>query len=425
MMIVPESSAASCRERSSRPRTANAETGQSRIVRQAESLPGETLHRARWVVADADTILPDGYVVESGGMIRKVGAGRPPVVDRTVDHGEVALLPGLINAHVHLELTALADRVSAEDGFEAWVRSLLAAREAAGEAALRAGAAEGAAELRDSGCAAVGEVTTLGITWEALTEAGLDGVWFREFLGGEIPSAEALRDRTAGDLSASVAGHAPHTTSPELLQRLRKTALERGLPFSLHLAESEAEVEFLTTGRGDWADFLAERGIDVSGWGLPARRPLDHADRLGLLGPGTLLVHLLRADAADFRRVQERGAAACVCPRSNDRLHGRLPDLGAMFRAGLRPALGTDGRASVDSLNLFDEMAFAAGQFSGIPPARIFDMATRNGAAALGLADRFGTLAPGRRAAFAVSSVSTTNQTTLLERIVHDTVPAG
>jgi cytosine/adenosine deaminase-related metal-dependent hydrolase len=201
--------------------------------------------------------------------------------------------------------------------------------------------------------------------------------------------------------------------------------LERELPFSLHLAESEAEVEFLTTGRGAWAVFLAERGIDVSGWGLPARSPLDHADRLGLLGPGTVLVHLLRADAADFRRVQERGAAVCVCPRSNHRLHGRLPDLDGMFRAGLRPALGTDGRASVDSLNLFDEMAFAAGQFPGIPPARIFDMATRNGAAALGLADRFGTLAPGRRAAFSVSSVSATNQNTLLERIVHDTAAMG
>jgi cytosine/adenosine deaminase-related metal-dependent hydrolase len=388
-------------------------------------LPGETVHRARWVVADSDTIFPDGYVVESGGLIREVGTGRPPAADRTVDHGEVALLPGLINAHVHLELTALVDQVSAEDGFEAWVRSLLAAREAAGEAALRAGGAEGAAELRDSGCAAVGEVTTLGITWEALAESGMGGVWFREFLGGVIPPTEAFPDRTAGNLSASVAGHAPHTTAPELLRRLRESALERELPFSLHLAESEAEVEFLTTGRGAWAVFLAERGIDVSGWGLPARSPLDHADRLGLLGPGTVLVHLLRADVADFRRVQERGAAVCVCPRSNHRLHGRLPDLDGMFRAGLRPALGTDGRASVDSLNLFDEMAFAAGQFPGIPPARIFDMATRNGAAALGLADRFGTLAPGRRAAVSVSSVSTTNQNTLLERIVHDTAAMG
>ena len=388
-------------------------------------MPGETLHRARWVVADSDTILPDGYVVASGGVIREVGTGRPPAADHTVDHGEVALLPGLINAHVHLELTALADQVPAEGGFETWVRSLLAMREAAGEAALRAGAKAGAAELRDSGCVAVGEVTTLGITWEALTEAGLGGVWFREFLGGEIPSAEALGDRTAGDLSASVAGHAPHTTAPELLQALRKFARERGRPFSLHLAESQAEVEFLATGRGDWADFLAERGIDVSGWGLPARSPLDHADRLGLLGPGTLLVHLLRADAADFRRVQERGAAVCVCPRSNQRLHGRLPDLDGMFRAGLRPALGTDGRASVDSLNLFDEMAFTADRFPQVPPAWIFGMATRNGANGLGLADRLGTLSPGRRAAFWVSSIQATTPTTLLERIVHDTAAMG
>jgi aminodeoxyfutalosine deaminase len=144
-----------------------------------------------------------------------------------------------------------------------------------------------------------------------------------------------------------------------------------------------------------------------------------------LLRPGTLLVHLLRADAADFRRVQERGAAVCVCPRSNQRLHGRLPDLDGMFRAGLRPALGTDGRASVDSLNLFDEMAFTADRFPQVPPAWIFGMATRNGANGLGLADRFGTLSPGRRAAFWVSSIQATTPTTLLERIVHDTAAMG
>ncbi|MFW6242428.1 MAG: amidohydrolase family protein [Thermodesulfobacteriota bacterium] len=422
-MSVP--SADSGAKRSSSSRTAGAESVQTLIIRREETSPGETLHRARWVVADSDTVFPDGYVVESGGVIREVGTGRPPAADRNVDRGDVALLPGLINAHVHLELTALADQVPAEGGFEAWVRSLLAAREAAGEAALRAGAEDGAAALRDSGCAAVGEVTTLGISWEATAGAGLAGVWFREFLGGEIPPAEALSDQTAGDLSASVAGHAPHTAAPELLQALRKFARERWRPFSLHLAESEAEVEFLATGRGDWADFLAERGIDVSGWGLPARSPLDHADRLGLLGPGTLLVHLLRADAADFRRVQERGAAVCVCPRSNQRLHGRLPDLDAMFRAGLRPALGTDGRASVGSLNLFDKMAFAAERFPGIPPGLIFDMATRNGADALGIGNRYGTLAPGRRAVFSISPVSATTSTLLLERIVHDTAAAG
>ena len=386
---------------------------------------GATLHRARWVVADADTMLPDGYVVESGGIVREIGRGRPPAADRTMDHGAVALLPGLVNAHVHLELTALADQVPSADGFEAWVRKLLAAREAAGERKLREGAAAGVAELRNSGCAAVGEVTTLGITWDALAETGMAGIWFREYLGGDTPSPDALSERVAGDVAASVAGHAPHTTAPALLRRLRASARRRGRPFSLHLAESAAEVEFLTTGRGAWADFLEERGIDVSGWGLPARSPLDHADRLGLLGPGVLLVHLLRADAADFRRVRTRGASVCVCPRSNHRLHERLPDLDGMFRAGLRPALGTDGRASVDSLNLFDEMAVAARRFPNIRPARIFDMATRNGAEALGMADRFGALAPGRRAAFSVSAVPTPPTTTLLEGIVHDTAAAG
>jgi aminodeoxyfutalosine deaminase len=390
-----------------------------------DAFSGAILHRARWVAADADTIFPDGHIVESAGVIREIGRGKPPATDRVLDHGPVVLLPGLVNAHVHLELTALADRVPAEGGFEAWVRALLAAREAAGEAALRDGAAAGVAELRASGCAAVGEVTTLGITREALVEAGMAGIWFREYLGGDPPPAEAVPNWVAGDLAASVAGHAPHTTAPSVLRRLAETARRRGLPFSLHLAESAAEEEFLAAGRGDWADFLKERGIDVSDWGLPSRSPVDHADRIGLLGPGTLLVHLLRADAADFRRVRERGAAVCVCPRSNLRLHGMLPDLDGMFRAGLRPALGTDGRASVDSLNPFDEMAFVAGNFPSMAPARVFDMATRNGADALGIGHRYGTLAPGRRAAFSISPVSATTSTLLLERIVHDTAAAG
>ncbi|WP_373501397.1 amidohydrolase family protein [Desulfococcus sp.] len=383
--------------------------------------PGTAVHRAGWVIAAPDRILRDGYVAVDSGRITDAGAGADfPRNLPVTDHGPGAILPLLVNAHTHLELSALAGKVPFDRGFREWVRRLLAERAAAGPEALAAGVEKGIDALAAGGCGAVGEVSTLGITWAPLRASGLCGVWFREFLGSPGDGADTAMPPSEPLLTSAVAGHAPHTTDPAWLQRLKDVSRHSRRPFSIHLDESDDELAFLTTGRGPWADFLRERGIDFSGWAIPDVGPVQYADRLGILDEKTLAVHLIHAGRKEFDILRRRGARVCLCPRSNQNLHGRLPDLPGMIDAGLAPCLGTDSLAGTESLSMFDEMAFCARAYPGISPETILALATRNGAAALHLGDHFGSLAPGKSAGLCYLPVTASTPSALLERIVHD-----
>jgi cytosine/adenosine deaminase-related metal-dependent hydrolase len=180
-----------------------------------------------------------------------------------------------------------------------------------------------------------------------------------------------------------------------LLLRLKNATRLAGLPFSLHLAESTEEMEFMATGKGAWLDFLKERGMDPAIIKPTRSSPVVYADRLGILDEKTLAVHLVFADKKDILLLRERNVSVCLCPRSNEILHHRLPDVEAMAGAGLKLCLGTDSLASNNSLSLFDEMRFLGRAFPGISPGQILYMATIGGATALGYENRFGRLAKG------------------------------
>jgi cytosine/adenosine deaminase-related metal-dependent hydrolase len=350
---------------------------------------------------DPDTLLENGWVLAVDGVVEAVGNGRRPAAAREIDHGPGLLMPALVNAHTHLELTALKDKVAADGGFEAWVPRLLKAREAAGNDALAAGVADGVAQLIADGCGLVGDISSLGLSWGPLAASELDGVLFHEPLGSGPAGKPDFQADHDGRLRMSVAGHAPHTTAPGVLRALKADSKRKGRPFSIHLDESGAERIFIAAGKGAWADFLTQRGIAFSDWGLPAGSPVDHVDRLGLLDNRTIAVHLLGAGPEEFDLLKHRGAHVCVCPRSNWRLHRRLPDIEGMMAAGLAPCLGTDSLASAPSLSIFDEMAYIRETYPNIPPNRTAAMATLNGARALGLEHHYGDLHPGKRARFA------------------------
>ena len=409
-------------------------------------------HRAGWVVVRPDLVLANAFVRVEGGIIREIGrckvselpgsefssteyfgakpsdAGGEPTTQAPlpisnyplIDHGPGVLLPGLVNAHVHLELTALQGRLDHSQGFEPWVRDLLVQREKLGNKALETGARQGISQLMESGTLFAGEISTLGLTYDPMKESGLGGVWFREMLGGldYIPDCIRKNQKSGSSVYASLAGHAPHTTSPELLWKLKQKTRTAGLPFSLHLAESPAEGLFIRTAKGPWASFLKERGIQISGWPLPARSPVAYARQLNLLDSTTLAVHLLDTDREDLKILAQTETCPVLCPRSNLILHGLLPDLPQMLALGLYPALGTDSLASNDSLSLFDEMAVLADRFPGIHPREILAMATVNGARVLGLEKMCGTLEKGKSGAMIYLPLTADNEQQLLEKII-------
>jgi len=377
-------------------------------------------HRAGWIIATPQTILRNGFIKTAGDKIIEIGEGPISGCRDVIDHGPGVLMPGLVNVHTHLELSALKGKLPYDQGFQTWVQALIRLRAGLSEDELLRRLEKGVTELVQSGCVAVGEISSLGISRHALHNSSLAGVWFYEFLGedSDAPPIPELRKAFDGR-GVSVAGHAPHTTSPTLLKKLKKAASRNGCPFSIHVAESEDEIKFLQTGQGSWADFLTSRGIDFSEWGLPASTPLHYIEQLGLLDSDTILVHLLRETDPAFRRISEHGAYVCLCPRSNRNLHNRLPDVNKMRQAGVKLCLGTDSLASVSSLSLFDEMAFLTHAFPSIPAPAIWEMATCNGAKALGIDKHVGSLEPGKANRMLYASMNVSNEKSLMEMIVN------
>jgi cytosine/adenosine deaminase-related metal-dependent hydrolase len=158
----------------------------------------------------------------------------------------------------------------------------------------------------------------------------------------------------------------------------------------------------LATGGGPLADLFRERGFWDSAWEPPGRSPVEHLKRLGVLSPRTLAVHSVHLDHADRSTLQTSGATVVACPRSNARLGvGRAP-IPELLRAGVPVALGTDSLASVPDLDLFSEIAALREQHPSVSPAAVLRMATLNGARALGLADRLGSIEAGKLSALIV-----------------------
>lgn len=339
-------------------------------------------HKARLIMQAPGRWISNGFVAVSQGRIVEIGAlGKKPPCSKIVDHGSGVLMPALVNAHTHLSLSALHGKVETSNGFVAWVESLIRERSQLSlQDALRS-TSEASRTLRETGTGLVGEFGPFFPVEEKLASAGLEGVVWQEYLGEER-DVSAPTQIFPGIVS-SLAAHAPHTTSPKLLKKIKALCLQWDLPFSLHLAESREEVEFLQSGQGTWASFLESRGFQFSHWECFGLSPVALAQKLDLLDPQTLLVHLVHVSWEEMELIARSGARVCVCPRSNWKLHQALPRLSQFLKAGLKPALGTDSLASVDSLNLFEEMRFTARKYPDLTPREILQMATANGAMAL------------------------------------------
>jgi aminodeoxyfutalosine deaminase len=315
------------------------------------------------------------------------------------------LLPGLVNAHAHLELSALRGHTPPGGGFGRWVTGMMQKR-----AVLRPEedleAIEAAvSELLRSGTMALGEVTNSLASLDALASAPIHVRLFHEVFGSGSQAAEAAYER-ARDASArhTFPAHvsyvrAPHTLfslHPRVVTRIVAEAREAGALTSLHLAEHAAERAYLEHGGGPIAEFQASMGVPTPDWSPVGQGPVHYAEALSVLGPALLCVHLCDARPDELALVAQSGARAVLCPRSNLFIELKLPPLHAILAAGLAPALGTDSLASNTSLDVLAEAAALRDRFPQVPPSEIVAMATSYGADALGLGHRLGAFAPGR-----------------------------
>lgn len=354
-------------------------------------------YTARWVWLGAGVLREGWSVTLRDGRILETGP-RPAAGARVTDLGEGLLLPGLVNAHTHLELSNLGGLAEPQGDFVDWLHELVRLRPGQDAEAAAAATRRAVAELAGCGTALVGDITNTGRARPALAEAGLSAVSLVEALGparAEPPPPERIWRGAVLDAQA-VAAHAPYSVPAARIRRLKALAGEH--VFCMHLAESAAEMEFLAGDGPRGArleEFLRARNLRREELGLTAAHPLDYLADLGALDRHTLLVHGVQLAPADAPRLAQRGVSLCVCPRSNLGLNGALAPVEAMLAAGVNLCLGTDSLVSSPDLVLWRELAVLLTHLPGLDPEAALAMATSGGAAALGLADHFGRLAPG------------------------------
>ncbi|MDB4985008.1 MAG: Adenosine deaminase [Myxococcaceae bacterium] len=368
-------------------------------------------YAASWVITGlpGDAPLRDGAVVlDDGARIVAVGRAselRAQYSAASWSDEHAILLPGLVNAHVHLELSKLRGETRSGGGFGPWVSSLMERRAALLPEQDADAIDGGISELLRSGTAAVGEVSNTLASVELLGSAPILGRVFHEVFGLQREAAAAMltqAKRTRGqiatwprNLSYALAPHTVYSLHPETLREVVHGALARGERTSLHLSEHSAERAFLRDGTGPFADFLALRGAPLGDFSAPGSSPVAYAAELGVLGSHVIAIHLCDTLPAELQRVRELGCQAVLCPRSNLFIELKLPPLLDILRAGLLPGLGTDSLASNTTLDVLAEAAALRDRFPQVEPGLLISMATWYGAQALGLSHRVGALKPG------------------------------
>lgn len=383
------------------------------------------LYRSRWVLPITRAAIPDGVVGVEQGRIAWVGPASEAPRGTLVDLGDAVLLPGLVNAHTHLELTVM--RGWLEDlPFRRWILRLTKAREQLlTREDLLASARVGIAEGLLAGVTTFADTCASGVVHQALRDMGARGIMYQEVFGPQPDQCEtsmrdlrakvdALRAADTGLVHTGVSPHAPYSVSDALFAATAAYACAEALPMAVHAAESEAESSLVAEASGEFAEALRARGIPVARRASSTIRLLEQN---GALDARPLLIHCVRVDAEDIRRVASHACSVAHCPASNAKLgHGTAP-VTAMLDAGIAVGIGSDSVASNNRMDLLEEARLAAlmqragaGRPDALTAATALHMATVGGARALGFDAETGSLDIGKAAdlaAFPLDAVRT------------------
>ena len=333
-----------------------------------------TIYSARWVVPVSAAPIENGAVAVEGQRIAGVGLSAE-VVERfaqfKVEHlGEAVILPGLVNTHTHLELTAMRGYLETEEtDFFAWLRKLTRARlELMTPDDIRVSATWGACEAVRAGITSVADASDSAImSMMALRDVGLRGVVYQESFGPDARLAnenferlktkvEELRAIENDLVRVGVSPHAPYTVCGPQLELIADFARTEGLPLMMHAAESAAEDQFLREGCGAFAEGLARREIE---WKAPGVSTIQYLKQIGVLDVEPLLAHCIRVDDGDIEILRNTRSQVAHCPKSNAKLgHGQAP-LAKFLQAGVTVGFGSDSVASNNTCDILEEARFA------------------------------------------------------------------
>jgi 5-methylthioadenosine/S-adenosylhomocysteine deaminase len=389
-----------------------------------------TIYSASWVLADSTFAFSDGAIAVTGRQL--VAIGKSESVKEQFPGAEIqeyrdaVIIPGLVNTHSHLELTAMRGFLEdVEWDFFAWLRKLTLARlERMNDDDLLVSATWGACEAARAGVTCVADASDSALqSMKALRAVGLRGIVFQESFGPDRRLAEenfeklktkisSLKEKETSLVACGVSPHAPYTVCAPQLEMIARFALDEKLPLMMHAAETEMEVALLRDGTGAFAEGLQKRGIE---WNAPKASPIQYLKACGVLETRPLLAHCIHVDADDLEVMHAAGAGVAHCPKSNAKLRNGVAPFERMLEHRIAVGLGSDSVASNNTCDLLEEARFAslmahATGAASISAEDVLHAATADGATALGLQDQIGELKVGKEADFAVVSLAGAHQ---------------
>jgi len=364
---------------------------------------------AQTVVTMAGPPLKDGaVVVDAAGRIAAVGPFAEiahATSDAVVELGKQVLLPGLINAHCHLDYTGLRNAINRQHSFTRWITRINALKRQMTDDDYLEAIAEGFQEMRAWGTTTVCNLEAFPELLPRMPRPPLRTWWFLELIDlrsrapteALLAGALAFFERHEGWLGGfGLNPHAPYTASPELYRLCAECAAQFGMPLTTHLAESADEEAMFRRGEGEMATFFQALGrpMDDCGHGISS---FSNAVRNGLVGPGWLIAHANELDGADLALIAATPGEWHVvhCPRSHAFFKHRSFPWERLEAAGACISLGTDSLASNDSLSLFAELQTAQQTMPHLSSETLLKTVTTHPARALGQTGKLGVIQPG------------------------------
>lgn len=345
----------------------------------------------------ADTIL----VVDEKGLIKDLVSETALEKDK-IERFEGILSPGFINAHCHLELSHLRNKIPQKTGLPGFAIEVIKQRGSLGPEAIEVAMETADADMWKNGIVAVGDISNNSESFNRKKNSRIYYHTFIELIGLNPKNAsqifqkgkEQLEILHGMELSGSLAPHAPYSTSKELIGHIAEFDQQNNFSFSIHNQESLEESKFFKGEQNGFIKLYDFLKLDISWFQAPGTSSLEHYGE-NLPDKKVLLVHNTLTEISDLKTLKNKNVFWCFCPRANTYIEDRLPDF-SIFNAETI-CIGTDSLASNLGLDLLEEINLILRESKHFTTEDLLRAITYNGAQALGIDDRFGQLLPGKK----------------------------
>ena len=353
--------------------------------------------RAKYVIQNNRTFIEDGAVVLCGSIIQKVGRYteiRDLAPTKVIDLGSAVIMPGLINTHIHLELTHHKNLVNHCASFTDWLLQIITKSNSQDNQQINQAISDGIHLTLAGGATTIGNIHSAESGLKKLKYSQIRKVVFLETLGfsPHVFANESTRinkrlESLQNDdlFTIAVTPHAPYSTSTKLYKHCTDIAKLEQLNLSTHIAETREEIEFLKYGTGKFTELLNILDIPLDTWTPPRVTPIKYLKKEGVLDIQPLLAHCNYLTNDDVDILAKSGSSVAFCPRSHKYFHHTNHPIARLISAGVNVSIGTDSLASNHSLSMLDELKFLANNYKELSSETLISLLTINGAKSLKL----------------------------------------